>query len=195
MDITKFILIYYKEQQYVFGVCPCCNKIFRLSDCSIYFEGKKFPLKQLEYLNEQREIVEDKEDTLMELETHVDDVREEIEGLEEEYKCEIEPIIEKKYKVEGRKQALERIKKVDKVFTKRKIDQRDVRLLFDPIEYLVFRGLTDGEGISKISFVGKTPQSKRQETIIDTLEKSIRQGNYEFTLIRISDDGGINYSC
>ncbi len=194
MDISKFILLYYKEQQYVFGVCPCCQKIFRLSDCGIHFKGKKFALKQLDQAIELRDIVEHKEEKLMEKEGKVDDTREDIEAIEDEYENQVQPIIEKKYKVEGRRQALDRIKKVDKIFTKRNIDQRDVRLLFDPVEYIVFRGLTNGTGVSKVSFVGKAPQNKRQEKIIDTLHKSIKKGNYEFTLIRIDDNGQVHYS-
>ena len=103
-------------------------------------------------------------------------------------------VIEKKYKVEGRRQALAQIKKIDKVFTKRNIDPRDIRLIFDPIEFVVFKGVTDGEDVSAISFVSKSPQSKRQEKIIESLYKSVKNGDYEFTLIRINENGSVDYS-
>ena len=96
--------------------------------------------------------------------------------------------------MEGRKQALARIRQVDKVFTRRKIDPRDIRLIFDPVEFVAFKGLTDGDEVASIAFVAKAPQNRIQERIMESISRTVKNGDYEFTLIRISDKGAVEYS-
>lgn len=120
MKTTKFILLFYKEQQYIFGVCPCCQKIFQLTDCSIYFQGKRFVIKELDNVIEREKLIKKKEEKRDSIEAKLYDMQNQIETIQSEYENKVQPIIEKKYKPEGRKQALAQIKKVDKVFTKKK---------------------------------------------------------------------------
>ena len=35
------MLLFFQYQREVFGICPCCNEFFRLSDCKIYKDERK----------------------------------------------------------------------------------------------------------------------------------------------------------
>jgi len=194
MEWTKFILFFYKEQQYIFGVCPCCGKIFQLTDCGIYFPGKHIVIDEINEVIKQGKTVQRESEKLEDLEGRVYKIQDQIENIKTEYEEQVQPLIENKYKVEGRRQALAKIEKVSKIFTKRNIDPRDIRLIFDPVEFIAFKGATVGEDISSISFVSKSPQSRRQEKILNSLANTIKNGNYAFSLIRINEDGSVEYS-
>lgn len=152
------MLCFYKEQRFIFGICPCCGKIFQLTDCAIYFRTKRMRIDELDVTIEKGQEMQKEQERLESMEEDLYELQDQAGYLEAEYKEKAKPIIERKYKVEGRKQALARIKRVDKVFTKRKFDPRDVRLIFDPVEYVDFKGLTEGEELSSIAFLAKAPQ-------------------------------------
>jgi len=192
MDITKFLIIFYKEQYYVFGICPCCNKIFQLPDCIVSIKNKKISLPELSnIINEQRKL-DQEEEKLDSLQESFYEKQENYQFKKEEYQS-VEPIIEKKVKLEGRKQAIKRIKKIDKVFVKRDIDPRDVRLLFSPVEFIAFPGMTDNDNFEEISFFSKRPACAKEEKVVVSIKNSIKKGNLEFTLIRIDDNGKVLY--
>lgn len=151
-------------------------------------------IDELDATIEKGQEVQEAQGRLESMEGDLYELQDQAECLEAEYKEKVKPIIERKYKVEGRKQALARIKRVDKVFTKKKFDPRDVRLLFDPVEYVAFKGLTDGEEVSSIAFFAKTPQDRTQEKILESLSRTIKKGNYNFTLIKINDNGAVEYT-
>jgi predicted Holliday junction resolvase-like endonuclease len=193
MEWVQFILLFYKEQRFIFGICPCCRRIFQLTDCAIYFGGKRMRINELDEMIEHGQALQEKEEKLESFEGDLYGLQENIATLESEYEEQVQPIIEKKYKMEGRRQALARIQKIDKVFTRKKIDPRDIRLIFDPVEFVAFKGVTDGEEVSSIAFVTKMPETKSQEEVTSSIAKTIKNGNYEFTLIRIKENGTVDY--
>lgn len=192
MDVTKFLILFYKEQYYVFGICPCCKKIFQLSDCNISIKNKKISLPELSNIIKEQYKLDQEEGKLDSLQELFYEKQENYHFKKEEYQS-VEPIIEKKVKMEGRKQAIKRIKKIDKVFMKRDIDPRDIRLLFSPVEFIVFPGMTDNEGFKEISFFSKRPTCIKEEKVSSSIKNSIKRGNLEFTLIRIDDNGKVSY--
>ncbi|MEK6816175.1 MAG: Holliday junction resolvase-like protein [Nanoarchaeota archaeon] len=194
MDWTGFVLLFYKEQRFIFGICPCCGKIFQLIDCAMFFGAKRMRIDELDAVFEKGAEVHEAREDLESKEGDLYGLQDDIEALESEYEEKVQPIIERKYKVEGRKQALTRIRRIDKVFTKKKIDPRDLRLIFDPVEYVAFKGLTDGEEVSSVVFFAKAPLNRIQEKVVKSIARTIRNGDYEFTLIKINDSGAAEYS-
>lgn len=192
MDFNKFILVFYQEQQFIFGICPCCNNFFQLSECSLSIKGKRIILPEVKGIMERQNQVSKLEERIGELEEKLFDQQDKYSNLEEEKK-DMESHIEKRYRNEGRKQALKRMGKVDKVFIRRNIDPRDIRLIFNPVEYVAFKGLTDEEEVRSIAFVTRHIASRKNELAIDSLDRTINKGNLEFVLIRIDDDGRISY--
>jgi predicted Holliday junction resolvase-like endonuclease len=192
MDFNRFIILFYQEQHFIFGVCPCCYHIFQLSECVVSVKGKKIILPEVKEIMEHQAQVSKQEERLSMLDQKLFDQQDKYTYLEQEIK-DGESHIERRYRNEGRKQALKKIKKVDKVFIKRNIDPRDVRLIFNPVEYIAFKGLTDDEEIRSISFLTRHIESRKHELAIDSLDKTINKGNLEFVVIRIDDDGKISY--
>lgn len=192
MDTTKFLVLFYKEQHYVFGVCPCCNKIFQLTDTVVSIENKRITLPEMDgILKKQRQADRDQEN----LDSLQESFYEKQQGLlsrQEQY-AEVEPVIVRKVRIEGRRQALNRIKKIDRVFSKRNIDPRDIRLLFSPVEFIAFPGMTDDDNFREISFFAKRPRSRTEEKVTNSIRHTIKSGNLEFVLIRIDDNGKVTY--
>src|SRR5215813_3452778 len=166
MDWLKFVLCFYKEQRFIVGICPCCQKIFQLIDCAIYFGTKRIRIDELDATIQKGQEVQKAQERLESTEGDLYELLEEAECLEAEYIEKVKPIIERKYKIEGRKQALAQISRVDKVFTKKRVAPRDLRLIFDPVEYVAFKGLTEGEKLTFIAFFAKSPRDRTQEKIL-----------------------------
>jgi predicted Holliday junction resolvase-like endonuclease len=192
MNISKILLVFYKEQHFIFGICPCCNHIFQLSEASIGIRTKKVILPELKNIMDIQNQVSRRDDYNRTLEEQLFDYREQYSSTEQELE-DMESMIEKKYRNEGRRQALKRMKKVDKVFIRRNIDPRDIRLIFNPIEYVAFKGLTEKNEVNAISFVTRHIESKKNEIALSSLSSTIKKGNMEFVLIRIDEDGRISY--
>lgn len=192
MEFDKFIIAYYQEQQHIFGICPCCDNIFQLSECAISVKGKKITLPEVKEITNRQDLVSRLGGKIENLDWKLSDQREKYTDLEQEIK-DMESHITKRYRNAGRKQALKQIGKVDKVFTKRNIDPRDIRLIFSPVEYVAFNGLTEKE-VQSIAFVTRQITNHKHEIAINSLEKTIKSGNLEFVVIRIADDGRITYT-
>jgi predicted Holliday junction resolvase-like endonuclease len=82
------------------------------------------------------------------------------------------------------------LKKLDPIFSGRKIDPQDVKVIFDPVEYIVFDGIHK-EKIKKIKLIGRKPKSKKEENIEKSINKAIKQGDYNFKVLRIDKNGNI----
>jgi predicted Holliday junction resolvase-like endonuclease len=191
MEFDKFIIAFYQEQQHIFGICPCCTNVFQLSECAISVKGKKITIPEVKEITNLQNQVARLEERIGDLDGKLYDQQDKYTELEQEIK-DMESHVTKRYRNAGRKQALKQISKVDKVFTKRNIDPRDIRLIFNPVEYVAFNGLTEQE-VQSISFVTKQMQNSRQEIAINSLEKTIKSGNLEFVIIRIDENGQITY--
>ena len=105
----------------------------------------------------------------------------------------MEPLIIKKVRHEGRRQAIAKIKKVDKIFFRRKIDPRDIRLLFSPIDFVCFNGMTENKQVDGVTFLTRHPVDRIQEKVVKSIATAIQAGNIEFVLARIEDTGEVEY--
>lgn len=191
MEFDKFIIAFYQEQQHIFGICPCCDNVFQLSECAISVKGKKITIPEVKEITSLQNQLARLEERIDDLDGKLYDQQDKYTELEQEIK-DMESHVTKRYRNAGRKQALKQIGKVDKVFTKRNIDPRDIRLIFNPVEYVAFNGLTEQE-VQSISFVTKQIKNSRQEIAINSLEKTIKSGNLEFVIIRIDENGQITH--
>lgn len=154
MDITKFLVLFYKERHYMFGICPCCNKTFQLSAVILFVMGKRVTLPELSKIIEEQERLDSYRGQVDLLGWDFNDLQNDLADKQEQYE-KVEPIYTRKVKLRGRRQAVNQIKKIgmDKIFLKRDIYPKDVRLLFSPVEFVVFHGMTTKDNIEKISFM------------------------------------------
>lgn len=188
----KIIIDFYKEQVHIFGICPCCNEIFHLPETSLSIKTKKVILSESKdimdlqtknmRLTEKVELLNDK----------VDDYKYKISELKHDLKNNDTQEITK-VKKEGRKEAINSSKSFIPIFEKKKYDPRDARLIFSPIEFLIFEGLTENKEISELILLSKRPNSKEQEQISKSISASIKKGNFDFQVIRYSNKGIVEY--
>jgi len=192
MDVNNFLLFFYKEQHFIFGICPCCNEIFQLSHSSLSIPGKQITLPELRTIAADENKVDLAEQKLESLSDKWESKHEKYEENKMFYDIE-EPEIIRKVKVTGRRKANTLINKFDSTFTKKNIDLRDINLIFYPVEYLAFPGMTANNDFSNIYMYSKKPRSTNDEKLIKSIEGTLTKGNIEFVVIRIDEKGKIFY--
>ena len=159
--------------QGVLAICPCCATLFVLSEGRFVFPRHKPRASQYA--------------ELVKLERSVA-ISEECVVLDEER---FEERLERRRQVlveEGRNLAKRKLKRIDPTFSAKGVDPQDVKAVFDPIEYVVFHGLTSGR-VSSIEFLSRRPRSRRQEDITDSISATVQRGNIEFEVLRMKNDG------
>lgn len=163
--------------QEVLAICPCCGEIFRLAEGKFIFPQKR-PKKcvYLDLVAHENELAS-KDDRLTSAEQKFD------EKLEEQRK----PLRE-----QGQRLAKIKLKKIDPTFSGNGIDPQDVKAIFHPAEYIIFHGLTSGTGVDVVEFVSRSPNTKLEETLVESIDSTIRNGDVEFESIHMKDDGSFD---
>lgn len=166
----KQTLLFFQYQRQIFGICTCCGDFFRLSDCKIYQDGKA-PTDWLDKL--------DKEERKLDLQEQKID-----ENLE---------ILKEQAREKGRITANKLVKQVDKVFHPQKLNPDDAKVIFHPVDYVVFNGMKDSqaEGLKNILLLDSDKKSTEGKKIQKSIIKTIDKGNYEWITLRVDNDGGV----
>jgi len=163
-DIFQFFAL----QRNIFGVCPHSGELFRLSDCKIYLKSRP------------------KADWMDLVETETD----RLAGSEERLR-EMENQLREKAREKGRRLAQLAIRKIDSVFGPRKLNPDDAKVLFHPVDFLVFNGLNSRPQIKEIIFLDRESTSREARRLQMSIEKVIEREKYEWLTIRIREDGKI----
>ena len=162
-DIVKFFAM----QRQIFGICPHSGQLFRLSDCKVYRKVKP---------------THDWMDKLESEEVRLDGIEERIESKKDE--------MQEKAREKGRQEAGKQIKKVDRVFTPRKLNPDDAKVLFHPIDYVVFNGMKNNE-IKNLLLLDRQTKSADHRRLQNSIEKTIERGNFEWVTLRVEENGKI----
>ena len=107
--------------QEVLAICPCCGKIFRLVEGKFIFPQTR--PKTCEYLE------------LVTLEDTLDAQDDRLVSAEERFYERLENQREQLIE-QGRRLAKRKLKKIDPIFSAKDIDPQDVKVIFDPVEYI-----------------------------------------------------------
>lgn len=176
--IMEKIIIFLNEYQYIYGLCPCCHEIFKLSECKMQFpslQKKDDPFFQLKQFEKQ-----------------VDNAYSALEKYDEKSNRAIEEA-QKRARKQGQLLAKRNLKKIDPIFSGRNIDPQDVKTIFDPVEFVVFNNMNSEYGqIKDIEFICLNPKSKKKELAAKSVSSAIKKGNIEFVTIRVAKDGTID---
>ena len=160
--------------QEVLAICSCCGNIFRLVEAKFIFpQARPKTCKYLELIALEGKL-SDQEGRLASAE----------EKFDEKLQAQRQTLTEL-----GRRQAKKRLKKIDPTFSANDIDPQDVKVIFDPVEYLIFHGLNSQDGVDLVEFVSRSPNSRTQEAIFKSIDKTIREGDVEFETLHLRDDG------
>ena len=163
-EVIKFFAL----QRQIFGICPKCQDFFRLSDCKIFLRKKPIP-DWMDKIGLEHE--------------KFDKVEERLEEEKEE--------IRDKAREKGRRLAQLTIKKIDPVFTPRKLNPDDAKVIFHPIDYVVFNGMKEAESIKNIIFLDRRAKGTDHRTIQKSIERVVERENYEWQTLRVQEDGKI----
>ena len=155
-------------QRQLFGVCPKCNDLFRLSDCNIYLKRKP---------------VSDWMDDLDLKSQRIERLSEKLDEKEGE--------LRERAREKGRQEAQRVIRRIDPIFTPRKLNADDAKVIFHPIDYVVFNGMKKGISIRNIVLLDRREKGKSHQVLQKSIEKVVEHENYEWQTLRVKEDGKI----
>lgn len=164
------ILNFYNQIRNIFSVCNSCNNIFRLSDCKIFLK-KPYELDWMDKLDS--EIYR-------------------LEQLEEDLKNKIE-IQRVNAREEGRMQADSEISKIDRIFTPNNLNPNDAKVIFHPVDFIVFRGMNKSQDseIEELVFLDKISNDVERIKFQENISTIVSKGNYDWITLKIKNDGSI----
>jgi predicted Holliday junction resolvase-like endonuclease len=160
-DRTMNIVRTWAEMRRIYGFCPCCDEVFRLSEVDVF--TKTAPSRtEFDRLDAAVERFDQRQDAIRA------DARE-----------------------KGQRAALRRLRRLAPLFPARDVRLHEVKVLFHPVEFVAFRGLSD-DRCSAIVFVDRPAESSRRERLQQSLRRAIRAGNLEWQTLRVDADFKIN---
>lgn len=164
-DLIKF----FSYQRQIFGVCTCCGELFRLSDCKVYL--KEAPVSDwMEKLEKQNEALDRFEEKL----------DEKMDALRE------------KAREAGRKQADRLIKKVDTVFAPLKLNPDDAKVVYHPVDFVVFNGMK-AKDLKNLVVLDAREKPDDLKNLQESIAKTIEKNNFEWLTINVGMNGKIAY--
>jgi predicted Holliday junction resolvase-like endonuclease len=160
----------FHDFQRIHGFCPCCGAPFRLNDATLYYKAAppKTPWDSLEAAWQRLQEAEDR-------------------FLQDESR------LREKATVAGRLEADRRLEAITVFFKSHDIAIGDIKLLFHPVDYVLFRGLSAG-GCTSIEFIDREPISRTHERLQRSIETTIKAGHVSSLTARIRDDGRVSCS-
>ncbi|MFZ0960714.1 MAG: Holliday junction resolvase-like protein [Terriglobia bacterium] len=166
--MTKDILDYFAIQRQIFGICPRSGEFFRLSDCRVYMKTKpkKDWMDRLEAQCTKLDQIEEK------LEENVEHLRE----------------IARR---EGCRLARSAVRKIDTVFAQRRLNPDDAKVIFHPIDYVVFNGMKGQDFIKGILLLDSFAKDSGRRHLQRSIEKVVEKGHYEWVTVRALMDGSV----
>jgi len=107
--------------------------------------------------------------------------------------AEKEQKIRKKSIERGRKKVPQLIKKcLCPEFRKLDYNPYDFKAIMHPVEFIVFDGL-ENKDLKNVTFLARKTSDKEQTGIINSIGKTIDNGNYEWKVSRITIDGKVKF--
>jgi predicted Holliday junction resolvase-like endonuclease len=158
---------FYRVQRNIFGICPKSGNIFRLSDCKVFLKSK--PRR-------------DWKDNL-------DHESDRLQGIEDKLDKREEKLREAARK-KGRQQAAMLVKSIDPVFTPRKLNPDDAKVLFHPVDYIVFNGMR-ADSLKNLLLLDHNAAKADRKALQRSIERVVNKQHYEWVTISVGEDGTV----
>lgn len=170
MNKKSQIVDFFSFHRQIFGVCPGddCGEIFRLSDCQLYLK-KRPTIDWMDSLDRMDARLADLEEKLQE---KIDSIREQA-------------------REEGRRLAHKAVRKVDLVFTPRRLNPDDAKVIFHPIDYVVFNGMKSGNRVKNIVLLDRKCTTAEQRRLQKSIQVVVEKGRYRWETLRVGNDGKV----
>ncbi len=93
----------------------------------------------------------------------------------------------------GRKQVPPLIRKcLCPEFKTLKYDPYDIKPLMHPVDFVVFDGLNEGDGVKNVTFLSRKPSNSDLNMILGSIKKTVQKNSYDWKVARISLDGQVD---
>jgi predicted Holliday junction resolvase-like endonuclease len=159
----------FQEFRKILCVCPCCGKLVRVSDLRLKAKDPAI-----------RTWLDDYEKKVQEL------------GRKEEQFEEIEEELREKAREKGRKKAEKIINNaISPSLKSLKFNPFDVKPIFNPVDFVVFKGMNKEDLVSDIILLSKKYESSPLNLIRHQIDVAIQKKRYEWQVARIDDRGSI----
>ncbi len=158
----------FQDFQKIYGFCPCCDTPFRLSDAALFHKAPP-----------PRTAWDDLDDEWERLGRAADRLEADVYWLREEAR------------EQGRQARDRRLSRLTTFFKRRRIVLADLRVIFHPVDYVAFRGLSASRCTS-VELIDREPDSRAHERLQQSIEKSLTEGRIDWITLRIQDDGRVS---
>jgi predicted Holliday junction resolvase-like endonuclease len=124
-------------------------------------------------------------DSLDEKDRQLDQLEEKIDAAEEFLRGEA--------RAKGRQIAQRAIRKIDPVFAPLSLHADDAKVLFHPVDYVVFQGMNSAKPkpMKSIVLLDREKKEPSRRRLQRSIEGAIERGNYDWLTFRILDNGTI----
>lgn len=102
--------------------------------------------------------------------------------------------IREKAKDKGRKEAAKQVKKVDKIFAPLKLNVDDSKVIFHPVDFVVFNGMkkvTPDTQMKELVLLDSKRTGPERKKLQQSIEKAVEKDNYEWITLRVEENGKI----
>jgi predicted Holliday junction resolvase-like endonuclease len=164
--MTNPVVSLFALQSQVFGVCPCCGELFRLSDCEL-FSGLPPAHTWFDSLEEESAVLDEREEAL---EMRLEQLREAARS-------------------KGRRKAQQTVARVDRIFSPLKLHADDAKTICHPIDYVVFDGLSRKRAVTRLVLLDRDADSITREKLQGSVRRAIEHGNIVWSELHVSDQG------
>jgi predicted Holliday junction resolvase-like endonuclease len=192
---AKDLVSFFKTARHLWGRCPSCNSLFRLSEAAISSSPEP-PRDWLRRLERQQLALAEQEGDIAAREADLDEREQEIGEREHEIRLSekhlertahqrVREILGIKTEVQGlireaNKAAVQRsrasllgklLERIAPCFRKFAYDPRDLRCICDPVDYVLFDGLTVERQVRQITFI----EVKCGRSRLTPVQRSVRE--------------------
>lgn len=151
-------------------MCPNCDNIMRVSELQLHSK-EKTEKTWLDVFDAKTRTLERKE-----------------EKFEEE-----EEKMKQKAVERGRKQVPKLINQsINKNFTELNYDPYDVKAILHPIDFVAFDGMTGGQ-VKDVTLLSNKTKNPQLQSIHKAIAKAVASKSYDWKVMRVSQDGEIEY--
>lgn len=162
------ILRLFDDFRRILGICPCCGQLFRLSDIRLYYRVQ--PVRSWLDKLEFRQL-------------NVDRAEERFGDLEKS--------IRERATERARRKIARLMRHIDPVFSGRGYALEDARALFDPVDFVLFDGMTRHNRVRGVILMDGPALDPGRRKIQRAIAKVVSRRHYEWKTIRLSRDGDI----
>ena len=100
--------------------------------------------------------------------------------------------VREKAREKGRLEAKKASQKLDPIFHPNKFNPDDAKVMFHPVDFLIFNGMKNNE-IKDLVLFDREVKSKEQKDLQKSIENTVSKENYEFVTMQVSEDGEVEY--